>query len=209
MIYLNASEYEQYGLDHSAAAALVAAASSLIVAHCRRATLGVAQYVERVRLRPGRNSLRLTYLPLAALAPASSPFVAVKARYAVPRRGEGVEGEPLAAEVAGAFGLPGAWTALDPAALEHDAATGEVALPQHPLGLGYNEVEVTYTAGFAAIPEAVKFACAQVARNAQATPALNVKSSGLDRMQMAYFEDSLLDAAVRALLAPFVAQKVG
>ena len=50
MIYLQPSEYEQYGLEQSAPAALVAAASSLIDAHCRRATLGVAQYAERVRL---------------------------------------------------------------------------------------------------------------------------------------------------------------
>jgi hypothetical protein len=209
MIYLTPSEYETYGLEQSAPAALVAAASSLIEAHCRRATLGVAQYVERMRLRPGRNSLRLTYLPLAAVAPATSPLVAAKARYAVPRRGEGVVANELGAEVAGAFGLPGTWTALDPAAIDFDAATGELSLPQHPLGMAYNELEATYTAGFAAIPDAAKFACAQIVRNAQATPALNVKSSAIERMQMEYFADSLVDAVVRALLAPFVAQKVG
>lgn len=209
MIYLDPSEYEQYGLERSAPAALVAAASSLIEAHCRRATLGVAQYVERKRLRPGRNSLRLTYLPLVAVAPASSPFVAVQARYGVPRRGEGSVGESMAQEFAGAFGLPGAWTALDPATLDYDAATGEASLPQHPLGLGYNELEVTYTAGCDPVPDAVKFACAQIVRNAQATPALNVKSSAIDRMQLQYFADALLDAAARALLAPFVAQEVG
>ena len=54
---------------------------------------------------------------------------------------------------------------------------GEVALPQNPLGLAYNEVELTYTAGSAAIPDAVKFACAQIVRNAQATPALNVRAA--------------------------------
>jgi hypothetical protein len=159
-----------------------------------------------MRLCPGRNSLRLTYLLPAAVAPALSPFVAVKARYAVPRRGEGDAG--LAAEVAGAFGLPGAWTELDPASLDCDAATGELTLPQHPLGLGYNEVEITYTAGFATVPDAVKFACAQIVRNAQATPALNVRASGIERMQMEYFADSLLDATVCTLLAEYVAQRV-
>ena len=208
MIYLNPSEYEQYGLEQSTPAALVAAASALIDAHCRRPTLGVTQYVERVRLCPGRNSARLTYLPLVALAPASSPFVAVKARYGVPRRGEGCGGDECACEIAGAFGLPGTWTALDAAALDVDAQTGELALPQHPLGLAFNEVEVTYTAGFAQVPDAVKFACAQIARNAQATPALNVRASGIERMQMEYFADSLLDQSVRELLAPYVAQKV-
>lgn len=86
--------------------------------------------------------------------------------------------------------------------------TGELSVPQHPLGLGFNEIEVTYTAGFAPVPDAVKCACAQIARNAQATPALNVRASGIERMQMEYFADSLLDQSIRELLAPYVAQKV-
>src|SRR2546423_220042 len=51
MTYLQPSEYETYGLEATTPAALVAAASSLIDSHCRRPTLAVAQYVERVRLR--------------------------------------------------------------------------------------------------------------------------------------------------------------
>jgi hypothetical protein len=31
----------------------------------------------------------------------------------------------------------------------------------------------------------------------------------LDRMQLMYFSDALLDGTVRSLLAPYVAQKVG
>src|SRR3954470_4560921 len=134
MIYLQPSEYESYALEKSTPAALVAAASSLIEAHCRRATLGAAQYVERVRLRPGRNCLRLTYLPLAAVAPATSPFVTARARYGVPRRGEGSVCE-LANDVATAYGLPGEWTTLNPSTLDYDSATGEVALQQNPIGL--------------------------------------------------------------------------
>jgi hypothetical protein len=57
------------------------------------------------------------------------------------------------------------------------------------------------------VPDAVKYACAQIVRNAQATPAVNVRSGHLDRLRMDYFEPDLLDATVRALLAPFVAQK--
>jgi len=55
----------------------------------------------------------------------------------------------------------------------------------------------------------VKAACAQIVRNAQSTPALNVRRGRLDRMYMDYFSDSLLDDTVRELLAPYVAQKVG
>ena len=207
MNYLEPSEYEAHGLEKTVPEVFVSAASSLIDAHCRRPTLGVAQYVERVRLRAGRNSLRLTYLPLAAVAPAATPFASVRARYALPRRGEGADA--VALDAAQAFALPGSWTDLDPAALDFDASTGEVALPLNALGLGYNEVEITYTAGCDPVPDAVKFACAQIVRNAQATPALNVRSQALDRMHLEYFAGTLLDDSVRTLLAPYVAEKLG
>ena len=38
--------------------ALVAAASTIIDAHCRRTTLAVAQYEERLRIAPDRNTVR-------------------------------------------------------------------------------------------------------------------------------------------------------
>jgi len=62
MIYLSPSEYELYGLEATTPAAFVAAASTLIDAHCRRATLAVAQYEERLRLAADRNKVRLTYI---------------------------------------------------------------------------------------------------------------------------------------------------
>ena len=46
-------------------------------------------------------------------------------------------------------------------------------------------------------------------KNAQATPALNVKSSKMDTLQMQYFSGSLIDANVQKLLAPYVAQRIG
>ncbi len=215
MNYLSPSEYEAYGLEAALPAAWVAAASSLIDAYCRRSTLAVAQYTERLRLMAGRNTVRLSYLPLATVAPATSAVVAARARYALPRRGDsaptlaaGPQGE-LAWDVAQAFALPGSWTALDPATLDCAPDTGEITVPINSLGLSYNEVEITYTAGLATIPDSVKFACAQVIRNAQATPALNVRAGNIDRMHLEYFSDSLFDATVSRLLAPYVAQKVG
>jgi hypothetical protein len=207
MTYLDPSEYAEYGLDAQTPAALTAAASALIDAWCRRPTLAVAQYTERVRLARGRNSLRLSFLPLAAVAPATSPLVAGRGRYAAVRPGDGGPMSELVSDVAQAFALPGAWTSLDVAALDFDGGTGEVTLPAHPLGLGFNEVEITYTAGLAEIPSAVKHACAAIARNAQATPALTVRGATLDLMHLDYFADTLLDQDVRRLLAPYVAQK--
>ncbi len=208
MVYLAPSEYAAYGVEAKTPAAWVAAASSLVEAHCRRPTLAVAQYVERLRLRAGRNTVRLTYLPLATVAPATTPIVSARGRYAVPRRDEGGSAD-FGADVARAFSLPGTWANLDAVSIDYDSDTGELSLPLNSLGLAYNEVEVTYNAGLATIADPVKFACAQIVRNAQATPALNIRAGNLDRMHMEYFADTLVDATVRAYLAPYVAQKVG
>jgi hypothetical protein len=115
----------------------------------------------------------------------------------------------MLAQVAWAFSIPGSWSALSLTNVDLNSVTGEVTFPMNLLGLNNNEVEVTYTAGLAVVPPAVKFACAQVVRNAQATPALNVKSSKLDTFQMQYFSGSLIDANVQSMLAPYVAERIG
>ena len=202
MNYLDPSEYVAFGLEETTPAALVTAASSLMDAHCRRTTLGLAQYTERLRLG-GRGTARVTYLPLNAEAGNASPVAAIRVRYGVPRHGD------IGADAAQAFGLTGEWTQLDPSLVDVDQGTGEVTFPVHPLGLTYNEAELTYSAGWETLPAGVKCACAQIVRNAQATPALNVRANSIDQMRMEYFSDSLLDEDVRKLLAPYVAQKVG
>ncbi len=209
MNYLQPSEYEKYGLEATTSQAWVTAASAIIDAHCRRATLAAAQYTERVRTESGSRPVRLTYLPLVADAGATSAIVSARARYATPRRGELAQVEELW-DAALAFGIPGSWVDLNVNDLDFFADTGEVTLPTNVLGLAFTELEIVYTAGLASFPDAVKVACAQVVKNAQATPALNVKRNVVpDRMQLMYFSDSLLDQTVQALLAPYVAQKVG
>ena len=203
MNYLLATEFESHGLAADMAQAWVTSASALIDAHCRRPTLGIAEYSERLRVRPGTSEVRLSFLPLVPLDPATTPVVKIRARYGPPRRLDDVF-----TEVAQAFALPGAWVDLDPAQVEWSADTGETTLAANALGLGFTDVEITYTAGFADVPEAVKAACAQIVRNAQATPALNVRAGVLDRMQLEYFSNSLLDADVRKLLAPYVAVRL-
>jgi hypothetical protein len=208
MTYLSPSEYELYGLEATTPVAFVNAASSLIDAHCRRATLAVAQYDERLRIAPDRNTVRLTYIPLATVAPAITPIVSARGRYTIPRRGDWPL-DDLRLDVALMFGLPGTWTAIDPIAIDFFLNTGELTLPLNIVGLWFSEVEIVYTAGLAVIPDPVKFACAQIVRNAQATPALNVRVGRVDRMRMDYFSDSLIDQSVQTMLAPYVAQKVG
>ena len=207
MGYLLPAEYEAYGLAAETADELVTMASALMEAHCRRPTLLAAQYTERIRLTAGAQTGRLSYGPLEPGA-----LVSVRVRYARGRRGEFADlnaNEQMGQQIATAFGLPGTWSALDVATIDLYAGARELTFPVNFLGLGYNEAEVAYTAGFVTVPEQIKAACAQIVKNAQATPALNVKSSRLDTMQMAYFAGSLLDAGVCALLRPCVAEKLG
>jgi hypothetical protein len=209
MNYLQPSEYELYGLEATTKVAWVTAATAIINAHCRRMTLAVNQYTERLRTDNGQRPVQLTYLPLNALAPAASPIVSARARYATPRRGE-LEYEADLWDIALAFGIPGTWVDLNVANLDVFPETGEVTLPVNVMGWTFNEIEIVYTAGFSPLPDPVKIACAQLVKNAQATPALNVKKNVVpDGMQIWYFSDSLMDATVQELLAPFVAQRVG
>jgi hypothetical protein len=207
MGYLQPTEYENFGLASDTTDDWVAAASALIDAHCRRTSLNPMQYVERLRLVEGAQCARVSYLPLVVVEPATSPLVSIRARYGRPRRGEMVY--PIQAEIAWAFGLPGTWNALDCATVDYVSDTGELVFPQNIFGMPYNEVEVSYTAGLSVIPDAVKSACALIVKNAQATPSLNVKSSRLDTMQMEYFSNSLMDDAIKLLLRPYVASRLG
>lgn len=204
MQYLAASEYERYGLEVTTPEALVSAASALIDSICRRPSVWLQEYSERVRVAPG-GRVRLSHLPLCAGEMVNSPLLRVRVRSAAP---DGCVPE-LAREVSRAFGLAGAWSELDPKLAEFVNQTGEVLLPVQPLGLSYGEAEITYTAGFVTMPDAVKFACAQLVRNAEATPALNVRRTSVDQMQMEYFRDTLVDETVKRLLAPFVSVRMG
>ena len=209
MNYLADSEFQTYGLEPDTPESWVSAASSLVNSHCNRPTLWISQFVERMRLVPGRNNLRLTYLPLTIAEGETSPLLSGRARYGVPRRGEDLTLWETTSEFAMAFGLPGTWIDLDLTNFDYFPDTGEISWLPNPLGLYFDEMELTYTAGFGTAPDPVKFACVQLVRNAQAMPALNVKEGSVNAMHFTYFADTLLDSSVQAMLAPYVAQKVG
>ena len=207
MGYLLPIEYVQYGLSAETTDDWITTASALIDAYCKRVSLMVTPYTERLRVSAGAESVLLSYRPLATAEDASSPLISVQVRYGRPRRGE--LADVFREQVASAFNLPGSWTELDVTSIDFDERTGRLTLPGNFLGLGYNEVEVSYTSGLGVIPPGVKVACAQIVKNAQATPALNVKSSRLDILQMQYFSGSLLDSHVQILLRPYVAERLG
>jgi hypothetical protein len=203
MGYLLPAEYAEFGLTAETADAWVTAASSMMEAYCRRPTLLAASYTERMRVPREAQTVRLSYTPLVSVD-------AVRAQYARPERGERCCGElDFLSSYAGAFALPGQWVSVDTSTLDVSLPTGEFRFAWNLMGLRYSEAEVTYTAGLATVPDAVKVACAQIVKNAQATPGLNVKSSKLDTLQTQYFSDSLMDSQVQALLRPYVAERLG
>ena len=207
MAYLQPSDYTNYGLPATTTADWITTATALINSYCRRPDLNVFQYTERLRVTEGSQTVHLSYLPLAPLAPSTSPLVSLQGRYARPRRGEMADTPML--ELAWAFSLPGQWVSIDPTTVDFDPNTGELTLPWNLLGLPYNEVSVTYTAGLSTIGDDVLSACAQIVRNAQAQPALNTSQSKLDTMQMKYFSSSLIDETVQAWLRPYIANRLG
>ena len=207
MGYLLPMEYVQYGLTAETTDDWVTMASAMIDAHCRRPSLLVTQYVERLRLPAGSQALRLSYRPLVVAPGNSSALVSVRVRYGKPRKGE--TEDPFREQVAWAFGLPGSWSSLDPGSVDVNMANGEVTFVQNLLGLNYNEAEITYTAGFVTVPVAIKVACAQIVKNAQATPATNVRFNKLESLQMEYFSSVLIDEQVQAVLRPYVAERLG
>jgi hypothetical protein len=206
MNYLESTDFLTYGLEATTDPSWVTAASAIIDAHCRRVTLGVNQYEERLKMPAELNTVRLSYLPLVTVAPLTTAIVTLQGRYGIPRRGEWPFPE-LSLEFALVFALPGSWTTIDPTSIDIWAASGELTFPVNALGLFFNEVDVVYNAGWDPIPTPVQVACAQIIKNAQVTPGLNVKSGKLDRMRLDYFSDALVDSNVRAMLAPYVAIK--
>jgi hypothetical protein len=207
MGYLLPAEYAEFGLTAETADAWVTAASLMMEAYCRRPTLCSASYTERMRVPLEAQTVRLSYGPLVSVD-------TVTARYVRPNRHEegysGLGGDlALQSIFAAAFAVPGQWVTVDPGTLELSLPTGEFRFAWNVMGLRYGEAEVTYTAGLTAIPNAVKVACAQVVKNAQATPGFNVKSNKLDTLQTQYFSGSVIDSQVAALLRPYMAERLG
>ena len=203
MGYLLPADYVAYGLSADTADAWVTTASTMIEAYCRRPTLMSASYTERMRIPLKAQTVRLSYTPLISVN-------AVRAQYARPGYGEDFFGDYVyQTGFATAFALPGQWVDVDPTTLFVSLPTGEFRFPWNIMGMRYSEAEVTYTAGFTTVPTTVQVACAQIVRNAQTTPGLNVKSSKMDTLQTQYFSDSLIDSQVQALLRPYVAERLG
>ena len=215
MSYLSPAEYLLYGLSAETPDALVAAASGMIDAFCRRPSLGVMSYVERVRVSRDGQTVRLSNEPIVSADGVAPAVTACRVRmrrmgntYAMPGVQQNAYDLAPLQQAAAVFGLGGTWTTVDPTTVVV-YANGEAELPLSFLGMPFDEAEMTYTAGFATIPVPVKNACAQIVKNANATPALNVKKQAIDAMDLEYFGASLQDDDVKRVLRPYMSARQG
>ena len=132
MAYLEPADYPNYGLPAGTTANWITAATALINSYCRRPDERNPVHRAPACDRAERRTVLLSYLPLAPLAPATSPLVSIEGRYARPRRGEILHEQLF--EIVWAFALPGQWTAIDPTLVDFDPANGELTLPWNVLG---------------------------------------------------------------------------
>lgn len=217
MNYIDPAEYLGYGLSEETPDSLVAAASAMIDGYCRRPSLGVTVYVERLRVGRDRQTVRLSHGPVVSADGVALPVTACRVRLSRIRGEFGLFGDAswpggyalqALQQEAAIFGLGGQWATVDPSTVVL-YANGEAELPWNFFSVPFDEVELTYTAGFAVVPAAVKTACAQIVKNAAATPAVNVRKQQMDSMRMEYFGASLLDDEVKRMLRPYVAMRLG
>ena len=123
MAYLEPADYPNYGLPAGTTADWITAATALINSYCRRPDLNVIQYIERLRVTAGAQTVRLSYLPLAPLASGDLAAGEHRGPLRPAAARERLRSEPLS-EIAWAFALPGQWTAIDPTLVDFDREHG-------------------------------------------------------------------------------------
>lgn len=142
-----------------------------------------------------------------------SPLLSVSGRYAYGRR-DSVKVYPdfnlgvNPMQIAGIFGGPPQWVAVDVASIDFDTQTGELWIPVGIYGYQYQEVQAQYNSGFdpTNMPRSIKFACQLLVKNfiAQGGGITNLKSLNASKV-MATFGDYLIDKTVERYLLNYVA----
>jgi hypothetical protein len=165
--------------------------------------LVLKQHLFMPKDRPVKN---LAYTPVVRL-------LSGQGRYAYGRRGDSsrymVDEFNLLASLT-AFGGPPAWEFFPLISTGIDPETGQIWVPAGVMLAYYSEVNIWYVAGYAQanIPDAVKFACAQLIVAAAAFPEMqsNVKSLRAGDTQIQRFSASLLSDDSNRQLDPFRAK---
>jgi hypothetical protein len=164
-------------------------ASSIIDGYCKR-SLDVIPYTERVPLTDNQNMNsyqrgHLSYYPVIDVTL--------------------IKGRPLYNALTGnIFGPPSFEQITDLSILDIDKNIGNFICGFNMFGVPYSELEVTYTSGWATIPEAVKAACGMVITQLANNANPNVKAKKDFDFSIEYFGNSMISPEVANLLSPYI-----
>lgn len=111
-------------------------------------------------------------------------------------------------QLASFFGGPSGWTAINPANIDVDPATGEIWVPAGIYLSQYTEIVIVYNSGYHPLylPPQIKQACAMLVRNflsrgGGTTGLRGITTAGAVNVQ---FTPDLIDTTISRILAPFV-----
>lgn len=197
--YLSPDEYATYGVP-GIADSLILQASALIDTHCHRQILA-AQYEDQFKLPENRNQFNVPIRPLLEV-------VSAEGRYGYPRRGAAWTQQFPAttiAQLSTFFGGPPIWEDIDVSLAVINGPTGEIWIPAGIYMVHYTEIHLVYRAGYNAVPDEIKQACALLA-TALDNQEVGVKTFKAGDRSMSAWSSSAITSDVRALLAPFVAK---
>jgi hypothetical protein len=177
------------------------------VAHAGPVTLEAGLVILEERSLPANRSVaHISRSPVARM-------VSVQGRYAYGRRSQQQAGafiEPSLLASVQFFGGAPVWSRVDVNQVSVSQVSGEVWIPAGALNAYFSDVRLRYVAGFAAaaLPAAVKTACATVVKQLQQFPELagSIKALQSGGTKIEKFADSVLDAETRQRLAQFEAR---
>lgn len=167
--YLDQAEYQTYGIPGSTDPAVVWQACVLVDLFTKRMTSGTegtdgvvnglwsGSYTQLFRCRPDRNTVRLPYAPATVIE-------AISGRYVGTRRGDYHQHLTLEQRLS-----TGGLGRTEFVTIDKDLCVilpnNRLEFPVNPYtGLGYTELQVTYTAGYTVIPAPVKRAVAMIVK---------------------------------------------
>lgn len=140
-----------------------------------------------------------------------SAIVAASGRYGYGRRDQQMTYPDLnyganILQVASYFGGPPQFTAIDPSAIDYYDQVSEMWLPAGLYLSSYNEVIITYNAGYDPmnLPRGLKHACAALVKAfiTRGGGVTNIKGYSAGRIHTQFTED-MIDPAIEKLLRPF------
>jgi hypothetical protein len=181
--YLEVTDSNYVSAGTTLTASLILRASSIIDGYCKR-ELAVKSYTERVPLTDQQRG-HLSYFPVIAIT-------ALKGR---PRYG--LTGSNI-------FGPPQLEPITDLTILDCDHNIGSLWCGSSIFGSAYSELEVTYTSGWAMIPDNVKVACGMIIDQLVNSNNSNVKTKKDFDFSIEYFGNKMITPEIGDLLSGYV-----